>query len=495
MRYRIALPLLTLLTLSAIACERKKPPPPIPIHGSITVSSTPDSASIQLNGKATGAVTPDTLRGLAAGRYVLALEKQGYLPWSFVVEVYAGRDTSMTVVLVRAPLPTGSIAISSLPTGAAVALDGIALGRVTDGTFTKVAVGRHKIRLTMTGYEIWTDSVLVMPNQLSMVRAPLVRLPSTLVVTSIPPGAAIDLDHTKTGQVSPASFPGLRTTAVSVRLFHSGHFPYEGFVTLIAGDTVEVAATLDPAPNLTLAYALGESLLAIGLDGLNQRVLATETGRINVVRWSPDGQRLCYLSHNTLITILHRNIPFSARFLYDSVSPQVMQMLFRDLGINFLHPASSFGDRPFAYVRQEGRSPSQLWLMNADEHLELAWISPQMLIFTLGNQGVYRFDRAAATVEQVIARNGITHLRVSPNGTRYAFVQNGRLFLGRVGNWSPTRVEALESRNITDLAWSPGNDAVVCATYSGDLWWCTESDDVYRIIDAMSPIASVSVTQ
>ena len=273
MRYRLLFSLLALTTLFTATCQREKPP--VLLQGSITIHSAPDSAVIRLDGATTGAETPNTLLSITAGRHVVTLEKPGYFPWSVVVDVPAGRDTTLVADLTPAPLPTGGIAIRSLPTGADIVLDGVATGQVTDGAFEMTA-GWHEIRLRKAEYQPWVDSVLVMPNELATVSAPLILLPGTLIITSSPAGAAIHLDYVQSGLTTPALLAGLRTTAVFLRLTLSGHFPYEGYASVAPGDTTEVTASLDPAPSLTLAYALGETLFSVGLDGCAPHVLAVE---------------------------------------------------------------------------------------------------------------------------------------------------------------------------------------------------------------------------
>lgn len=56
---------------------------------------------------------------------------------------------------------TGSIHVTSTPTGAKVFLDGRDTGQKTTTTLTNVSVGSHELKLVLGGYKIWTRTVHV----------------------------------------------------------------------------------------------------------------------------------------------------------------------------------------------------------------------------------------------------------------------------------------------------------------------------------------------
>jgi len=81
-----------LLVASLCSCGRVAPrfsPPPPPETGTLIVTSVPDGANVLLDGLATGRVTPDTLRDLAAGPHEVRVWRDGWTaePESVQVEL------------------------------------------------------------------------------------------------------------------------------------------------------------------------------------------------------------------------------------------------------------------------------------------------------------------------------------------------------------------------------------------------------------------------
>jgi PEGA domain-containing protein len=74
--------------------------PPQPFLGSITVSSTPEGASVFVNGRQVG-TTPVVLPDLSVGSRALRLTMAGYDTWSASVRVVAGQQTTVSASLHR----------------------------------------------------------------------------------------------------------------------------------------------------------------------------------------------------------------------------------------------------------------------------------------------------------------------------------------------------------------------------------------------------------
>jgi hypothetical protein len=82
----------TILLASLSSCGRVAPrfsPSPPPGTGTLIVTSVPDGAMVLLDGLATGRVTPDTLRDLAAGPHEVRVWRDGWTaePESVQVEL------------------------------------------------------------------------------------------------------------------------------------------------------------------------------------------------------------------------------------------------------------------------------------------------------------------------------------------------------------------------------------------------------------------------
>ncbi|WP_261597875.1 PEGA domain-containing protein [Methanoculleus formosensis] len=129
--------------------------------GSITVTSVPAGAAISLDGADTGMVTNGTLNCVPAGNHNVTVTLAGYAPASSQVTVVAGQTAAVHFALT----PVGSISVTSVPTGAAIYLDGTSTGVVTDGTLNNVPVGNHTVMVTRSGYNSASSQVTVVANQ------------------------------------------------------------------------------------------------------------------------------------------------------------------------------------------------------------------------------------------------------------------------------------------------------------------------------------------
>jgi len=78
---------------------------------------------------------------------------------------------------------TGSIRVTSTPTGARVFLDGTDKGMNTDCTLTNVSAGSHSLKLTMAGYADYLTTTSVTAGQTATVNATMTQAPGALAVT------------------------------------------------------------------------------------------------------------------------------------------------------------------------------------------------------------------------------------------------------------------------------------------------------------------------
>jgi len=151
------------------------------------------------------------------------------------------------------PGTTGTIVVASAPPGAAVLLDGVSTNHVTPFTLDAVAAGAHTVTLVKSGYQTATVAVAVAAGQTAAVNATLTPAapPGTLTtgslsVNSSPVGAAIFLDGTATGQLTPATLALVFAGAHSVMLRKSGYAEVTASVTVVSGQTTAVNEVLTP---------------------------------------------------------------------------------------------------------------------------------------------------------------------------------------------------------------------------------------------------------
>jgi hypothetical protein len=130
-------------------------PTPTPT-GNIDVRSDPSGASIYLDGVYEG-TTPATISDTSPGSHTIKLTKSGYVDYMTTVYVSAGDTESVDATLTPT---TGSISVSSAPSGADIYLDGAYKG-TTPATIPDVPPGSHTLKLEKYGYAEWLTSVYV----------------------------------------------------------------------------------------------------------------------------------------------------------------------------------------------------------------------------------------------------------------------------------------------------------------------------------------------
>ena len=159
-----------------------------------------------------------------------------------------------------APAATGQLAIRSTPSRAGVLIDGTWRGR-TPITVRGLSVGTHAVRIVEDGYVSETRRVAVdaraagttVSFQLARVRgperpaAPAARpgaKTGVLRVESRPSGAAVLIDGRVVG-TTPLQISDLEPGPRQVRLELPGHRPWATTATVVAGQSVRVAASLE----------------------------------------------------------------------------------------------------------------------------------------------------------------------------------------------------------------------------------------------------------
>ena len=159
--------------------------------GSISITSDPSGANVHLDGTYMGK-TPISLDNVVSGSHTIELTKSGYKSKMLAVSLSAGGAENIRESL--EPL-TGSISISSDPSGANIYLDGMYKGTAPT-TISGLLSGSHTIRLEKDGYEDFSESVSVTADVTTPLTANLILklIPCTVTVPDIvltnyrPPG-------------------------------------------------------------------------------------------------------------------------------------------------------------------------------------------------------------------------------------------------------------------------------------------------------------------
>lgn len=150
----------------------------------------------------------------------------------------------------------GRITIRSAPAGAAVTIDGKAVGR-TPVTTPNLALTGHAVVVSRPGYKSETLRVTLTrrapsttlnltlaPNRSAAAAAAPGATTGSVAIDSRPRGARITIDGRPIGQ-SPASVPGLSPGRHALRLELDGYKPLVTAFTVKAGETARVAVTLE----------------------------------------------------------------------------------------------------------------------------------------------------------------------------------------------------------------------------------------------------------
>jgi hypothetical protein len=115
--------------------------------GTMDLKSDPDGASVTVDGRSRGR-TPLLLDSLEPGTYDVVFSLPGYRDTSAQVTVRAG---SVSEVMATLGPETGSLFVSSTPSGARVLLDGTAAG-FTPTVLENITAGSHNVTLEKDGY-------------------------------------------------------------------------------------------------------------------------------------------------------------------------------------------------------------------------------------------------------------------------------------------------------------------------------------------------------
>ena len=139
------------ITVQPKAAPKKvKPVAPAVLPGSVTVSSNPDGAQIQLDGQSNpGWVTPLELTELTPGQHTITLSKAGYAPETRSVDITSHNKSVLTMQLALLP---AALTVTSDPAGAKVYLDGKDMGKPTPIQINVDKPGNHTILVRKDGY-------------------------------------------------------------------------------------------------------------------------------------------------------------------------------------------------------------------------------------------------------------------------------------------------------------------------------------------------------
>ena len=220
--------------------------------GTLDVSSTPSGANIYLNSVLMGQ-TPLSLTNVSEGNHTLNLTKEGYNDYVAIVGVTVNQTTTVNATLTALPLPitTGTLAVSSVPSGANIYLNNALKGQ-SPLTILNLSAGNYTLNLTKSGYNDYAATVAVVAEQTTNVNVSLVALPQpnetvittgTLFVNSSPIDAEVYLNNVEKGN-TPLTLYNLSAGNYSLKIEKDGYYDYLTGIVINANQTTSVSAML-----------------------------------------------------------------------------------------------------------------------------------------------------------------------------------------------------------------------------------------------------------
>jgi hypothetical protein len=223
-------------------------------------------------------ITPVTLTDTAIGTHQLLLRKAGFDDYTRSILVEPATPVTIGATLSKS-LPettpqsavSGSIAITSYPTGAMVFVDGIHRGS-TPLILTEIPTGNHLVTLSFKGYDDWNHTVSVGSGQMAGINAELVatkEITGSLAVITDPPGADVSVDGNFKG-VSPVTIPGLSAGMHTVLLTLKDYTDNSTTIPVTAGQTRKYTAGLQKVykPSVSDMLLAGGAMVLIALIAL-----------------------------------------------------------------------------------------------------------------------------------------------------------------------------------------------------------------------------------
>lgn len=159
--------------------EDIKEPIEVPDTGILSVKSNVAGAKIYINDKYEGET--QIKKTVSPGIYTITLEKEGYIPGKEKVRIERGKEIKLTIMLDSV---TGSIEVSSEPSGGKVYIDGTYTGEAPN-TIGDLRKGEYKIEVRKQGNKLWSQKVTVEEGKETAILATLEPESPPLVTTKL----------------------------------------------------------------------------------------------------------------------------------------------------------------------------------------------------------------------------------------------------------------------------------------------------------------------
>ena len=136
-------------------------------YGFIYIDSNPRGAAIYQNGKNTGRTTPDSLRYLPEGNYLINLKLKYFRDTSFTVQLKDPDLKEYFINYYQNPLMFGSVNFTSDPAGAKIVLNDSLIQPVTPYLLKNVKPGNYVAEYQVSNYRDAVFNLIVESNKTS----------------------------------------------------------------------------------------------------------------------------------------------------------------------------------------------------------------------------------------------------------------------------------------------------------------------------------------
>jgi len=226
-------------------------------YGYINVHSTPAGANVYVDGNYRD-TTPEVISVTAGTSHEVRIVHAGYQTYQQTVTVNTGSTVHITANLVTSS--DAYLKIASYPSEAAVYVDGTYCGNTGYSSGSSVnymsvgplTAGTHTIMLKKDGYDTYTSTVTLSPDDIRTMSITLTQTQPTpaenagLYIQSTPSGAEVYVDNVFRGY-TPMYLSDIAEGQHTLLLQHSGYNDWTEYVYFTAGQTVEKDVAMSPA--------------------------------------------------------------------------------------------------------------------------------------------------------------------------------------------------------------------------------------------------------
>ncbi len=220
---------------------------PVQSYGSVYVTSSPSGATATLDDSRT-AVTPYTFTSVPVGSHTVRISLPGYETYTGTVSVSSGSTPIVSVTLPQVA-GTGSLYVTSSPTGAQVYVDGVYRGS-SPTSVGSLSRGSHTVLLTLSGYQDYSRTVNINTGLTTTLSAAMTRVTpattyGTMVISSSPSAAETYVDNVFRGY-TPLTLSDITPGSHAITFRLAGYQDWQGTFQVNSGQTTTVQGTMSP---------------------------------------------------------------------------------------------------------------------------------------------------------------------------------------------------------------------------------------------------------